>query len=51
MVFSFVFTNCHLPSAILLCKKNGQSHDQPVKKTYYYTFLLCFAVCKYNALF
>ena len=32
MVFSFVFTNCHLPSAILLCKKTANLTTNRLKR-------------------
>ena len=41
MVFSIVFTNCHLPSAILLCKKTGQSHDRPANTNTIQTHGMC----------
>ena len=52
MVFSIVFSNCHLPSAILLCKKTGQSHDRPAKTNTIQTHGMCnMCYAKYNALF
>ena len=41
MVFSIVFSNCHLPSAILLCKKTGQSHDRPANTNTIQTHGMC----------
>ena len=55
MVFSFVFTNCHLPSAILLCKKTANLTTNRLKRhiithfccvLLYANITLCFRLSK-----
>ena len=49
MVFSIVFSNCHLPSAILLCKKTGQSHDRPANTNTIRHMVCVICAMQYNA--
>ena len=50
MVFSFVFTNCHLPSAILLCKKPANLTTNRLKRHIITHFVVFFAHRKFKAL-